>query len=191
MAKNFKQAAALTFIATVVAAVLYRISSLEVILTLAIIFGTTAYHLIMRLMVGFIFDLAMRNKADFRRRRYHVGKREMALYEKLNVKRLSRKMPTYNPSLFDTNQHTWEDIVQAMCQAELIHETIAALSFLPIFAGIWFGAYPVFIITSILPAAFDMVFVMMQRYNRQRIITMIDRKQKLQLNKNTNATHIN
>ena len=66
--------------------------------------------------------------------------------------------------------HTWDEIAQAMCQAELVHETIVILSFLPILAGIRFGAYPVFIITSVLAAAFDMMFVIMQRYNGPRIV---------------------
>ena len=39
--------------------------------------------------------------------------------------------------------------------------------------GIWFGVYPVFIITSILSAMFDMTFVIIQRYNRQRIVKLI------------------
>lgn len=179
MAKNMKLIAALTLAAAFAAAVLYRISSLDVMLTLAITFGTAAYHFIMRLLVGLVCDVTMHNRADFRRRRYHAGRREMALYEKLGVKRLSRRMPTYNPSLFDPRLHTWEEIAQAMCQAEVVHETIAVMSFLPIFAGAWLGAYPVFIITSVLSAAFDTIFVMTQRYNRQRIITMTDRKQKL------------
>jgi hypothetical protein len=44
------------------------------------------------------------------------------------------------------------------------------LSFLPSLAGIRFGAYPVFIITSVLAVAFDMMFVIMQKYNRPRIL---------------------
>ena len=63
-----------------------------------------------------------------------------------------------------------------MCQAELVHETIALLSFLPIAAGIWFGAYPVFVATSLLSAGFDLLFVMMQRYNRQRIMVLLGRQ---------------
>ena len=58
--------------------------------------------------------------------------------------------------------------------AELVHETIAVLSFLPIAAGVRFGAYPVFIITSVLAAACDMAFVIMQRYNRPRLIKLME-----------------
>ena len=39
--------------------------------------------------------------------------------------------------------------------------------------GEWLGGYPAFIITSILAAMFDMMFVIMQRYNRQRILKLI------------------
>ena len=84
--------------------------------------------------------------------------------------------PTYDRTLFDPQIHTWEKIAQAMCQAELVHEKIALLSFLPITAGIWFGAYPVFVVTSVLAAGCDMLFVMMQRYNRQRIMTLLKRE---------------
>lgn len=52
------------------------------------------------------------------------------------------------------------------------------LSFLPIVSGIWFGAYPVFIITSVLSALFDLIFVVMQRYNRQRVLRLLQRESK-------------
>ena len=71
-------------------------------------------------------------------------------------------------------KHTLVEVVQAMCQAELVHETIAVLSFLPIFAGFWVGAFPVFIITSVLAATFDMVFATAQRYNRTRVLRLIE-----------------
>lgn len=135
--------------------------------------GTTAYHFIMRWVVAFIYNSIMHNRADYRKHWYQVSKSEMKLYEKLHVKKWKNLMPTYNPSLFDPRQHTWEEIAQVTCQAELGHETIVVLSFVPIVAGHWLGGYPAFIITSILAAMFDMMFVIMQRYNRQRILKLI------------------
>ena len=73
----------------------------------------------------------------------------------------------------DNRLHTWDEIAQAMCQAELVHEVIIILSFLPILAAIPFGALFVFVFTSILSAGYDAMFVMMQRYNRPRIVKMI------------------
>ncbi len=176
MAKIVKGIAAFSLAATVILAISYKVTSSGILLPLAITSGTIAYHFVMRLMVGLAFHATMRNKADYRKRWYQVSKREMAGYEKLKVKQWKRRMPTYDPALFDPRLHTWEEIVQAMCQAELVHETIAVLSFLPILAGIWFGEYPVFIVTSVLSAACDMVFVIMQRYNRQRVTKLLNRK---------------
>lgn len=176
MAKIVKGIAAFSLAATVILAISYKVTSSGILLPLAITSGTIAYHFVMRLMVGLAFHATMRNKADYRKRWYQVSNWEMAVYEKLKVKQWKRRMPTYDPALFDPRLHTWEEIVQAMCQAELVHETIAVLSFLPILAGIWFGEYPVFIVTSVLSAACDMVFVIMQRYNRQRVTKLLNRK---------------
>lgn len=176
MAKIVKGIAAFSLAATVILAISYKVTSSGILLPLAITSGTIAYHFVMRLMVGLAFHATMRNKADYRKRWYQVSKREMAVYEKLKVKQWKRRMPTYDPALFDPRLHTWEEIVQAMCQAELVHEMIAVLSFLPILAGIWFGEYSVFIVTSVLSAACDMVFVIMQRYNRQRVMKLLNRK---------------
>ena len=176
MAKLIKGSAVLSLAGTVLLTVLYRATASGVLLSLAITCGTIAYHLAMRLLVGQAFSAVMRNRADLERWWYQVGPHEMAVYEALHVKRWKRRMPTYDPSLFDPQAHSWDEIAQAMCQAELVHETIVAGSFLPIVGGVWFGAYPVFVITSVLAAAFDLMFVMMQRYNRQRILALLARE---------------
>ena len=178
--------ASLPIAGTAILSVLYMKTYYEVFLSLAITFGTISYHVVMRLLVGLAFCIVMKNRADYKKRWYHVSGHEMAVYERLNVKKWKRRMPTYNRTLFDPRLHTWEKIAQAMCQAELVHETIALLSFLPIIAGIWFGAYPVFVVTSVLAAGCDMLFVMMQRYNRQRIMTLLQReRQKKQMRTNS------
>lgn len=164
---------------TVLLSVLYRKTACEVFLPLAITFGTTSYHVVMRLLVGLAFCVVMQNKAGYKKRWYQVGEHETAFYEKLGIKNWKRRMPTYDHTLFDPRVHTWVEIAQAMCQAELIHETIVLLSFLPIAEGIWFGAYPVFIVTSVLAAGCDMLFVMMQRYNRHRVMKLLKRRSTL------------
>ncbi len=162
--------ALLFLVSTVIMTVLYRATAKGIFLTFAITCGTTAYHFWMRLLVGLLFHLVMKNKVDCTKRWYQVGKKEKAFYEKLKVKKWKNKMPTYYPEFFNPKIHTREEIMQAICEAELIHETIVVLSFVPILAGILFGAYPVFITTSILSAGFDFMLVMVQRYNRQRIL---------------------
>ena len=130
----------------------------------------------MRFCVGAIFDKAMHNSADYTKRWYRPRPWETQLYHRLHVKHWKRHMPTYDNSLFDPQIHSWEEIVQATCQAELVHEVIAVFSLLPITFSIWFGAGMVFFLTSLLPALIDLAFAAIQRYNRPRLIRMIGRQ---------------
>lgn len=140
------------------------------LLTLAITFATMAYHFWMRLIVGYIVNKVMNNRADYTRKRYQLYPIESHLYEILKVKKWKSRMPSYDPELFSPKKHTWDEIAQAMCQAEVVHEIIIILSFVPILASAFFGAFSVFLWTSIFSALFDSLFVIMQRYNRQRVM---------------------
>ena len=62
------------------------------------------------------------------------------------------------------------------CDRIVLQGTQEVLSFLPVSAGIKFEAYPVFIITSIVSAGMDLIFAIMQRYNRQRIMKILAAK---------------
>lgn len=176
MAKKMILAAVLSLAGTALLTALFLKTACRLLLSLAITFGTASYHIIMRLLVGLSFQAVMQNRADPGRRWYRVGKGEMAVYETLKIKRWKRKIPTFDNARSNPQLHSWDEIAQAMCQAELVHETIMILSFLPIAEGIWFGMYPVFIITSVLAAGYDLMFVMTQRYNRQRVLTLLAHK---------------
>ena len=112
-------------------------------LPFAITFGTCFYHFAMRLLVGHLVNHRMRNKADYRKPWYQLRPFEAKFYKWLKVKKWKGNMPTYDPGVFDPKLHTWVEIAQAMCQAELVHEVIVLLSFLPLFAAIPFGAFRV------------------------------------------------
>ena len=175
MAKIIK----MTFVITVLAAIcfflLYYFINIGLFLTAAITFGTAAYHFCIRLVIGMLFNIKMQNKADYTKKWYRVSSLEQKLYQKMNVKKWKNKMPTYNIDIFDVSKHSWDEIAQAMCQSELVHETNIIFSFFPMIASIWFGAFAVFFVTSILSAVFDLMFVFMQRYNRSRILKMKER----------------
>ena len=142
----------------------------------AITFGTCLYHFAMRLLVGHILNRVMGNKADYRKGWYQLRPFEARLYKRLRVKKWKGKMPAYDPSCFDPQLHSWEEIAQAMCQAELVHEVIALLSFLPLFAAIPFGSFGAFLITSVLSSLYDLSFVAIQRYNRPRILKLLEKE---------------
>ena len=87
-------------------------------------------------------------------------------------------IPTYSPETFDTTNKSIEEIVGATCQAEVVHEIIMLFSLLPIALIPIFNAPAVFIITSILSMMIDSIFVILQRYNRPRLIKILKRKLK-------------
>jgi len=174
-----RTASVLCFVSAIAAGILFRYFKLDIYLTLAITFGTAAYHLGIRLFAGFLYNKIMKNRADYTKKWFQVSSWELRLYQLLKVKAWKDKMPTYNPEAFSAKKHTWHEIAQAMCQSELVHETNMLLSFLPLIAVKWFGSFYVFLITSVCGAAFDLAFVIMQRYNRTRIIKLISKMRKL------------
>ena len=155
---------------------LRRLHPGSAVLALAIAFGTTTYHLAMRLAVGWLFDRLMGNRADLTRAWYRPRAWEESLYRRLRVKEWKKHLPAYDPSRFDPGQRTWGEIAQAMCQAELVHESIALLSFLPLALIPSFGTAAVFWFTSLAGALFDLAFAATQRYNRPRVVRLMEKR---------------
>lgn len=169
MAKIMKWTAIISALLTAGCAVLSLYGNGDVFLTLAITFGTILYHILMRLLVGGAVHIIMKNRADGANKWYREKCFEKKLYEKLRVKRWKGKLPTYAPSTFSLKEHSISELIGASCQAELVHEIIILLSFLPLLAVKCFGAFWVFFATSLLSACVDGLFVMIQRYNRPRL----------------------
>lgn len=151
---------------------LWKLLALRMMLSLFITAGTVCYHMSIRLIIGFCFDRYMNNRANLQCRWYQTAPWEMWLYQKLRVRQWKGRMPVYDSALFDLQQHTWTEIAGAMCQAELVHEVNAAVSFVPLLFSVWVGAFPIFLITSIIAAGFDLLFAVIQRYNRPRVMRL-------------------
>ena len=173
MAKMMKGATLGFVLLTLLCALVYIYIRDSLVFGILITFATTAYHFVMRLLVGLAFERLLQAPVDCEGKWFRVGDREQRFYERLNVKRWKGNIPTYDPTEFDSRLHSWEEILGAMCRAELVHETIMVLSFLPILAAIAFGELWVFVLTSLLAACFDGVFVIVQRYNRPRVMRLL------------------
>ena len=59
-----------------------------------------------------------------------------------------------------------------MCQAELIHELVFILSLVPIAFSLYFGDLYIFVITSIIAMMLELCFIIVQRYNRERLVKL-------------------
>ena len=178
MSRIMKIIAVLTTIITIVFSYIYITINKSVYLTLAISFGTTAYHFIMRLVIGYIINWIMHNKANYNNNYFKTKKLEQKIYKLIKVKKWKDKMPTYNPDFYSTEKHSLEEIAMVTCQAEIVHELIIIFSFVPVLFTLWFDSFWVFMITSIISALIDTLFVIMQRYNRPRIIKLINLKNR-------------
>lgn len=178
MSRIMKIIAALTTIITIIFSYIYITINKSIYLTLAISFGTTAYHFIMRLVIGYIINWIMHNKANYNNNYFKTKKLEQKIYKLIKVKKWKDKMPTYNPDFYSTEKHSLEEIAMVTCQAEIVHELIIIFSFVPVLFTLWFDSFWVFMITSIISALIDTLFVIMQRYNRPRIIKLINLKNR-------------
>lgn len=91
-----KITAAIALLLTILFSSLYQTAGNGVIFSLAIASGTIAYHFIIRLLVGYLFNVKMKNRADYTKKWYRVSDTEMKLYRKLKVKKWKNKMPTFD-----------------------------------------------------------------------------------------------
>lgn len=158
--------------------ILYFVFNRSFLLSLSITFGTILYHFLMRLLVGFFIDGIFHNKINYRLKIFSPRPFEKKLYKFLRVKKWKAFMPTFDPDTFDISKHPLEELVMASCQAEVVHTAICVLSFLPILGTVFFGSFLVFLLTSIFAFLIDLCFVIMQRFNRPRLISAIKFKEK-------------
>ena len=180
-AQAMKTLTVVTGAATAIACIFYRRFGQDWILSAAISTGTTFYHFAMRLLVGWIVPRLFRSGTLYRSRWFRPLSFEPALHSALKVKKWKDHMPTYDPSSFSLKDNTLAQIVCASCVSEAVHEVIVPLSFVPIFFSSFFGALPVFVITSVLAALFDSCFILMQRYNRPRLVRILSKKEAKRL----------
>lgn len=181
MKNNFpfvmKTMTALTVLLTAVLTGAYLCFHRNWMLAAAISTGTTAYHFSMRLAVGYVIPALTEYHFDYRQPWFQPQSWEPAFYKKLNIKRWKGKLPTYAPEQFSLKGNSLHRIIQNMCGAEIVHETIMVFSFLPLLTVPVFGSFPVFLVTSILAAMYDGIFVMAQRYNRPRLVRIYEKQE--------------
>ena len=69
-----------------------------------------------------------------------------------------------------------DELLHNVAQAELVHRIIMVLSFGPLLLIIPYGVPMVFVVTSIVAALIDLQFVIIQRYNRPRVMKLLKMK---------------
>lgn len=141
----------------------------------AISSGMVSYHLLIRFLSPVILTAFFHKKYDYQNRWFRSKAWEAKLYKLIKVKKWKKEALTYDPSEFSTKVHSFAEIANNMCHAELVHELIVLLSFTSLFFAAPFGAFHAFLINAVLAALFDTRFVILQRFNRPRVIRLMDR----------------
>lgn len=155
---------------------LYKLIGARSYITVGITAMTVCYHFTIRLVIGNIVDAVMRNEADWRKPWFREKPFEKKLYKRLRVSRWKNRLPTIDENAFAFGKTPTERIIGATCQSEIVHELDILASLAAILFAIPFGDLWVFLITAVLGAAFDLVFVIMQRYNRPRLLRALKRR---------------
>lgn len=163
-----------SFLCMVTSFILNYLFQKEFLYVLGITALTIFYHFAIRLFLGeWLLMKLIPEKINYDRKWFQLKQFEKKLYELLNVKKWKSNMPTYSPDEFSTEKRSWEEIVVSTCRSEIVHECNVILSFIPIIFTIPFGSFLVFLLTSIGAAVFDLIFVIMQRYNRPRLLKIV------------------
>ena len=178
--KIMKTVSAVSFIALVAALALYYLTDIHIFKVLAISFGTVFYHFYVRLIVGIYIDKVKQNRADITRPWYRIRPWETRFYKRIGVKNWKDKMPTSFPEYYDLRKHSPEELAQVTCQSEIIHEINVLISAGALLGAIPFGMFPAFFLSSLAAGCFDMIFVVMQRFHRSRLLPLIERQRAME-----------
>ncbi len=150
-----------------------KVTDSKAVLWTGIVSFMIMYHFWLRIIMGNVSKLFNINHNHwwFREKIF-----EKKLYRLLRVKKWKGKALTYNPESFSLEKNSLYDIATTMVKSETDHwinELISVSSIL--FAFLW-GEWWIFIVTAIAAMVFDAQFIIIQRYNRPRVLRILERK---------------
>ena len=176
---------AITIITWVICFNLYyrNIYKSGVILWTGITAFTIMYHFWVRIIMGNVSKL-FKKHINYKQSFFKERKFEKKLYKLLRVKDWKGKALTYNPESFSLKEHSLEEIANTMCKSEVDHWINEVISVSTLLFAIPWGQFWIFCITAIAAMLFDSQFIIIQRYNRPRILKILkkenDRNKELQ-----------
>ena len=149
-----------------------------VVLWIGIVAFTIMYHFWVRIIMGNVTKL-FKDKIKYDQWWFNERKFEKKLYKLLKVKKWKGKALTYNPESFSLKAHSLEEIANTMSKSEVDHWINELISLSTILFGFVWGNIWLFIVSATIAMIFDSQFIIIQRYNRPRVIKLIERKNNL------------
>ena len=169
----------LTLIISIICFYIYYniINDSKIILWTGIVCFTIMYHFWVRIIMGNVSKL-FKKHINYKQGLFKERKFEKNLYELLKVKDWKDKALTYNPESFSLKKHSLEEIANTMAKSEIDHWINEAISVSTLLFAIPWGAFWAFFISALAAMIFDSQFIIIQRYNRPRIVKLLEREDK-------------
>ena len=169
----------ITVIVSIICFILYygNIYKNNIILWTGITAFTIMYHFWGRIILNNVSKLFKKN-INYKQWLFKERKFEKKLYKILRVKDWKGKALTYNPESFSLKEHSLEEIANTMAKSEVDHWINEAISLSTMLFAIIWGKFWIFCLTAVAAMIFDSQFIIIQRYNRPRIVKILERKSK-------------
>lgn len=152
----------------------------EIVLYTGVVTFTIMYHFWVRIILGNVSKLFRKN-ISYKQWWFKEHSFEKPLYKLLRVKKWKDKTFTYNPGDFDLKEKSLDTIANIMAKSEVDHWINEVISVSTMFFSlIWPKLTVAFIISAIAAMIFDSQFIIIQRYNRPRILRALEHKNKSQ-----------
>ena len=155
----------------------------RVIMWIGIVAIMIVYHFWVRIIMGNVSKI-FKKHINYKQWWFKEKSFEKGLYKLLRVKEWKDKALTYNPESFSLKEHSLEEIANTMVKSEVDHWINEAISLstllfiIPWGDGVW-----AFVISAIAAMIFDSQFIIIQRYNRPRIVKIIKKESLIQQKK--------
>ncbi len=142
----------------------------ETVLWVGIVAFMIVYHFWGRIIMGNVTKLIKfdHNHWWFREKGFEKG-----LYKLLMVKKWKGKALTYNPESFSLKNRSLDEIVATMTKSEADHWVNELISIFSILFSLLWGELWIFVITAVIAMLFDAQFIVIQRFNRPRILKIL------------------
>jgi len=170
----------ITVLTSIICFVLYyrNIYGNRIILWTGITAFTIMYHFWVRIIMGNISKL-FKKYINYKQWWFEERKFEKGLYKLLRVKQWKGKALTYNPESFSLKEHSLEEIANTMTKSEVDHWINEIISLTTVLFAIPWGELWIFLLTAIIAMIFDSQFIIIQRYNRPRVIKILEKSKQI------------
>ena len=167
----------ITLLTSIICFYLYYggVNTSSVILWTGITAFTIMYHFWVRIIMGNVSKL-FRKYIKYNQWWFKERKFEKSFYKLLRVKEWKGKALTYNPESFSLKEHSLEEIANTMSKSEIDHWINEAISLSTLLFAIPWGEFWIFFITAIVAMIFDSQFIIIQRYNRPRVVKILEKE---------------